>query len=218
MSEHPDAGRRAMPATSPVVHAPRHPPVTPRSTIDPIAEAAILQHLDRGDARAALHELDRAYGRRIHRYIRQMVGRDDVADDVFQTTLVQAYRDLGSFERRSTLRTWVYAIARHRCLDALKAERRRQRRLALVDQVPEVEADHAEHEQPVDEAALLSSLGDCIDKLAPHVRMAVLLRYQEGFSYDELARICRERPEALRARVSRALRALRACVEAREAP
>jgi DNA-directed RNA polymerase specialized sigma24 family protein len=43
----------------------------------------------------------------------------------------------------------------------------------------------------------------------------VLLRYQQGFSFDEMAAICRERPATLRARVARALPVMRASIEAR---
>jgi RNA polymerase sigma-70 factor (ECF subfamily) len=45
--------------------------------------------------------------------------------------------------------------------------------------------------------------------------MAVLLRYQEGFSFEEMGRICRERPGTLQQRVARALPVLRACIEKR---
>jgi RNA polymerase sigma-70 factor (ECF subfamily) len=48
--------------------------------------------------------------------------------------------------------------------------------------------------------------------LAPEARAAVLLRYAEGLSYQEMAEICGEKVETLRARVSRAMPALRGCV------
>ena len=42
---------------------------------------------------------------------------------------------------------------------------------------------------------------------------AVVLRYQHGFTFEEMAVICNEKPGTLQARVSRALPLLRACVE-----
>jgi DNA-directed RNA polymerase specialized sigma24 family protein len=46
------------------------------------------------------------------------------------------------------------------------------------------------------------------------MRTAVLLRYQQGFTFAEMARICGEKPGTLQARVARALPLLRAWIEA----
>ena len=46
-------------------------------------------------------------------------------EDALQETLLSAWRGLGDFEERSTLRTWLYRIATSRCLDALRAASRR---------------------------------------------------------------------------------------------
>jgi DNA-directed RNA polymerase specialized sigma24 family protein len=59
------------------------------------------------------------------------------------------------------------------------------------------------------------ALRRCLGELSPHVRTAVLLRFQEGFSYEEMARAVRERAPALQARVARALPVLRRCLEGR---
>ena len=50
--------------------------------------------------------------------------------------------------------------------------------------------------------------------LAPRVRTAVLLRYQQGLSYPEIARLSNEKAPALQVRVARALPLLRRCLEA----
>ena len=52
-----------------------------------------------------------------------------------------------------------------------------------------------------------------LEKLEPHVRIAVVLRYQEGFSYEQMAQICHEKPATLQARVARAMPLLRRCLE-----
>ena len=52
-------------------------------------------------------------------------------------------------------------------------------------------------------------------ELAEPARTAVLLHYQQGFTFEEMAEICDERPGTLHARVSRALPVLRARIEAR---
>lgn len=187
-----------------MVEAPREPAP---------AEQEAIEALDRGDRKGALTVLMEAYGTSVYRYCRQMVVDADLAEDVHQMTFVQAYESLGRFARRSSLRTWLYGIARHRCLDALKTTRRRRARFELVEELPE-EPDSREHpEERLTARSLSTALEECLRQLAPRIRTAVLHRYQDGFSYPEMARICRERAATLQARVARALPGLRRCIE-----
>jgi RNA polymerase sigma-70 factor (ECF subfamily) len=54
-----------------------------------------------------------------------MLGSVQDAEDALQNTLLTAWQGLGGFEGRASLRTWLYKIATHRCLDARRAASRR---------------------------------------------------------------------------------------------
>lgn len=182
-----------------------------RRIADPEAEARAA--LARGDARRALTILMQAYGDDVYRHCWLVLGEADLADEVHQTVFVQAYRDLARWSARSTLRTWLFGIARHRCLDALKITRRWRRRFRLWDVAPEVEdqAQAADHRMAAAGDAV--ALARALAKLEPKVRSAVLLRYQEGLSFEEMSAICGERATTLQARVARALPVLRGWLE-----
>jgi len=177
------------------------------------AEADILHALEQGDRDAALRLLMRDYGPAVYRYCRQMVEEGDLADEAHQMTFVQAYEGLARFAHRSSLHTWLFGIAHHRCLDLLKMSRRRQKRFPLTGELPDRPAPAPTAEEALAGRSRASALGQCLRELAPHIRAAVLLRFQQGVTYEEMSVLEGERPATLQARVARALPVLRRCLE-----
>ena len=182
--------------------------------IDEQAEAAARAALASRDRRSALRILMDAYGRVIYGFCRVAVGDAALAEDVLQVVFVEAYESLSRFAGRSSLLTWLFGIARHRALDAAKTRRRWLRRLRSFFSGEPTHVSGADGllEQRQQSAIVV----DCLKRLRPQVRLAVLMRCQEGFSYEEMARMSRERAATLQARVARALPLLRRCIEVRE--
>jgi RNA polymerase sigma-70 factor (ECF subfamily) len=79
------------------------------------AEAALLERARSGDDRA-YGELVDPHRRTLHAHCYRMLGSLEDADDALQDALLRAWRGLGRFEGRSSLRTWLYAIATNACL------------------------------------------------------------------------------------------------------
>src|ERR1700735_2926637 len=70
-------------------------------------------------------ELTDPYRRELQVHIYRIVGSVDDAEDLLQETLLAAWRGLGEFEGRASVRTWLYRIATHRCLNTRRSARRR---------------------------------------------------------------------------------------------
>jgi len=85
------------------------------------------QLLDRARAgdEAAFADLTAGYRRELHLHCYRMLGSLTEADDLLQETMVAAWRGLGGFAGRSSLRSWLYRIATNRCLNAIRDAKRR---------------------------------------------------------------------------------------------
>jgi RNA polymerase sigma-70 factor (ECF subfamily) len=167
--------------------------------------------LSRGDRKRALTLLMDRYGDDVYRFAYEMTRDATLADEVRQQVFVEAYRDLDTFGHRSSFRTWLFGIGRHRCLDATKIRKRWVRR--FKNEAPEPTLDSRDVQRDLDRPRIAQILETCLEKLAPAAREAVLLRYQQEMSYDEAATVTGERAGTLQQRVARALPVLKRCVE-----
>jgi RNA polymerase sigma-70 factor (TIGR02960 family) len=73
---------------------------------------------------AAFRELTDPYRRELQLHCYRMLGSMHDAEDMLQETLLSAWRGLGAFEQRASLRSWLYQIATNRCLNVLRHARR----------------------------------------------------------------------------------------------
>jgi RNA polymerase sigma factor (sigma-70 family) len=164
--------------------------------------------------RATIAELMQLHGRAILGFCARVLRDSTLAEDVAQQVFLQAYRDLDRFEGRASLRSWLFTIASHRCIDVLRRERARSRWTRDDEQaMNEVGEPRPSQFEQLDQARRLVALEECLALLSPEVRMTLLMRFRSGLSYEDLATSLEARPEALQLRVTRALRRLRGCLE-----
>ncbi|HEY2869848.1 MAG TPA: sigma-70 family RNA polymerase sigma factor [Gaiellales bacterium] len=83
------------------------------------AEAELLGRARTGDDRA-YGELVDPHRRSLHAHCYRMLGSLEDADDAMQDALLRAWRGIGRFQGRSSLRTWLYTIATNACLQLVR--------------------------------------------------------------------------------------------------
>jgi RNA polymerase sigma-70 factor (TIGR02960 family) len=86
---------------------------------------------------SAFRELVDPYRRELHLHCYRMLGSVQDAEDLWQETLLAAWRGLDRFEGRASLRAWLYRIATNRCLNALRDRKRRPQEVSLMVEPPE---------------------------------------------------------------------------------
>jgi RNA polymerase sigma-70 factor, ECF subfamily len=117
------------------------------------------------------------------------------ADDLSQDTFFRVVRALPNFRGESSALTWLLAIARHVCLDELRARSRRRGRDAGLWPGQDGTAEDTSGEL---------AIADLIGRLDEDRRAAFVLTQLLGLSYDEAASVCACPPGTIRSRVARA--------------
>ncbi len=170
--------------------------------------AAFHDALDRGDHRAAASWLVRAHAGDVLSFCRTLVRDAATAEDLAQDTFANAFGGLAGLRLESSPRTWLLAIARHRCIDHLRRHKRAPFALAAE---PEWVEHHPDDEAPPG-PELIQRRDDvtrALSVLDEPSRALVMLRFRHGLDYPELAEVFGQKEGALRMRLSRALARMR---------
>ena len=96
----------------------------------PLGSTTVPGRADTVTTVPGLDELEQ-HRRELTAYCYRMLGSGFEADDAAQETIVRAWKAAGSFEGRSSVRSWLYRIATNVCLDMLRGRQRRARPMEL---------------------------------------------------------------------------------------
>src|SRR3954449_9907399 len=97
------------------------------------AQERQLLEAARDGQESAYARLVDAYRGELHAHCYRMLGSVQDAEDALQEALLRAWRGIGRFEGRSSLRSWLYTIATNTCLNAIS---RRPKRVLPIDYGP----------------------------------------------------------------------------------
>ena len=126
-------------------------------------------------------------------FLRRRIGAER-AEDAFQETFLRALQAYPRLHHGEHLRAWILTIARNVAIDAL-------RRARMHDELVEPGAE--------DGRPAYEELAELTDGLPPKERAAVVLRYGNDLSYDQIASALASSPDAARQAASSGVRTLR---------
>ena len=137
--------------------------------------------------RRAISELFGRYRIALYRWCLRYVKNHEAALDLAQESLMEAFRALPRYEGRAQFSSWLFAIARYRCISATRAPK------LLVDDESDPDKVASDRPDPemealtgMEEERTLALLNQALD---PTERQAVWLRCYEGMPVPEITRI-----------------------------
>jgi RNA polymerase sigma-70 factor (TIGR02960 family) len=202
--------------------------------------ADLIGRAQAGD-HGAFGELISPYRRELQVHCYRMLGSLQDAEDVLQETLLAAWQDLPRFEQRSSLRTWLYQISTHRCLNALRSARRRPQtdwpppgltlpapsRLGEVlwlEPYPDAflkglpDSTHGPEARYEAREAMSLAFITAVQLLPPRQRAVLILRDVLGFPARDAARMLESTEESVTSALKRARATMQDHQEASEDP
>ena len=173
--------------------------------------AAGLRRRDVGFVQALVVQ----FQHRLVRYLIYLLGRREDVEDLVQETWLRVLERGASFDGRSRFEPWLFAIARHLAIDMM-----RRRRMVSLDQHDDEDWAPAEVVSKADSPFLLAARSQDAERLAGSIatlgaiyREALLLRFQEDLSLQEISDLTGAPVSTVASRVQRGLAALRVQLE-----
>ena len=153
----------------------------------PVADTRVVESCQQGD-REAFRLLFETHKDKVYSIALYFFGGDEaLAGDITQQVFLKLFTRISQFRHQSEFTTWLYRLTTNTCID----EQRKRRRFSPL---PDTLAEPRAHALPAAEARFMrlevaDTVRDAIATLKPKLRIAILLKYFEELSYEEIAEV-----------------------------
>jgi RNA polymerase sigma-70 factor (ECF subfamily) len=148
----------------------------------------LIERCLNGD-QSAWETIVRMYWRKVFNIAYKFVGRHDMAEDLTQDVFLKLYKSLDTFDRRANFQTWLISVSRNLCIDHYRSVRKE--RETINRDVDAADLHPVSHETAADtkleQRDRVVLLRKALDRLAPTLRTAVMLRDIQELTYQEIA-------------------------------
>ncbi len=189
----------------------------PADDLDGVSDEELLtRYRDQGRTED-FDELIRRYEHELYRYLARYTGDASLAEDVFQNTFLQVHLKRGLYEDGRPVRPWLYSIATHQAVDALRKAGRHP--TVSLDQRPSSSSGESESGALIDllvsqgEGPLAELQGEerkqwvreSVARLPETLRQTLILAYHQDLKYREIADILKIPVGTVKSRLHAAL-------------
>ena len=157
-------------------------------TTEPQPIDDIIQRCLSGD-QAAWESIVRLHWRKVFNIAYKFVGKHDEAEDLTQDVFLKIFKSLNTFDRRANFQTWLISVSHNLCIDhyrSVRKERETMNRDVNPDDLTPVSPTASPYAQ-IEQRDRVTLLRQALDKLAPTLRSAVMMRDIQEMTYQEIA-------------------------------
>ena len=175
----------------------------------------LLERIPDDHSGLSLQTLYRRYSHQLYGFAYRSLGDRGAADELVQDVFTSVWRHAESYDqRRGSVRTWVYRIARNAIIDR---HRRSSVRPALAATAEDETSEPGALDQSIEQIALRSQVTAALARLTPEHRDVVRLAHYEGMTMREIAEAKSVPLGTIKSRAWYAMRSLRRALEETEA-
>ena len=167
----------------------------------------LIKRVGSGDMRA-MRSFYLRYNDAVYAFAMSRCGNAELSSDCVHDTMLDIWRTASRFAGKSSVKTWMFTIARNKLVDAL----RRRGKLSFVEDLPEVEDAAPNPEAAAIAAAERERLHHCIRGLSGPQQSAIRLAFLEDLTYPEIAEIEAIPVGTIKTRIYHAKQALLRCL------
>jgi len=168
------------------------------SPLTSCSDEVLLTRFCKGE-KDAFGVLLRRYERELYGYLHRYLGNSVLAEDVFQNTFLQLYLKSGQYEAGRPVRPWLYTIATHQAIDALRRNGRHQ--AVSLERAREENSGQGEANGllemlqtpgpgPLEQLSVeerRQRIRASVDQLPDPYRQVLVLAYYQGMKYRDIA-------------------------------
>lgn len=162
---------------------------------------------------AALREIVQRYQRPLSRFLQQILGSPEDAEEALQDVFLRAWQQADGFQAQARVSTWLYRIATYAARDILRRRSAQRRTPPLAADVAVVPNAETQALHGLEQRERAGQLHAALLTLRPEDRLLVALYYGEEMGYEEIREITGCSSPVLKMRLLRARRRLRAALE-----
>jgi RNA polymerase sigma-70 factor, ECF subfamily len=149
----------------------------------------LIARARRGDD-GAFRLIFERYSRPILSFIYDMVGRNDLAEELTQETFVRAFKGLNGLQDDTKLSTWLFGIAKNVARESLRSRRRDDYRVGIDNErVMEISDDKLPPDSELLNKELNGVIGEALKTLDEDKRTVFTLKVFQHLSYEEIAEV-----------------------------
>jgi RNA polymerase sigma-70 factor (ECF subfamily) len=142
---------------------------------------SLVKRFIEGD-KSSFRILVQRHKEKVRNIIYLTVNNGSVVDDIAQEVFITVYKNLNKFRFQSQFTTWLYRVTINKCKDHLRKLRVRK----IFMPVDEVD-DYSDEKNPVESDNISEIVMNAIEKLPAKLRIPLILKDIEGFSYQEIS-------------------------------